>query len=129
VFLTLKRPVGVPYEKYRATRYKLIEVFCLVVRATNPDAKTIVGIATSPFDEPGSGEDLSYLDGSVWTGEMQADALELQKELNILTTNLKRYEARDSEYPEQPLDLAKGRNRNLRCPCGSGKKVKHCFHG
>jgi hypothetical protein len=131
VFMTLKRPSYATLEEYVLVRQELLKAYCMVLRLHHPSAKQIVGIATSPNGEPYSGEDLVCLDGTKFDDEMATEAERLKQEFEILT-NFTRHEYNDREYPVVPppqvklKHRAKGRNRNLLCPCGSGKKVKKC---
>jgi hypothetical protein len=133
VFLSLKRPVDVPAERYRTVRRKLLMAHLTVVRGQHASAKHVVGIATEPLPQPGSGEgwhgeDLAYLDGTEWDEGQQAEAERLSRDLNILT-KARVHRSSDHEYPRPSnINYAKGRNRNATCPCGSGKKVKRCRH-
>lgn len=57
---------------------------------------------------------------------MDRDAIELSRDLDILQET-RPYNMHEKEYPIADLrERKKGRNRNLRCPCGSGKKYKKC---
>ncbi len=147
VFLLMKRSERMDEEDYRIARRNHLYQYCLVVRHLYPDAQDIVGIATDAgFDEYRS-EDLAYLDGRVWTPEMDEDAKILRAEFKILLeTNM----VRQTEY-EYPLEqsprkqkrqarvsspgelfhqpsLQKSYNGNWPCPCGSHRKYKRC-HG
>jgi len=126
VFLTLKPPTDKPYEEYRTVRKNLLQTTCEIVRYKFPEARDIVGIATEPSGIEGSSEDLIYLDGSQWTAELDANAKEFSERFNILKEP-KAYHVRELEYPKTDLkERGKGRNRNTRCSCGSGKKYKNC---
>jgi hypothetical protein len=125
VFMTLKRKPDHDPNKYRVVRHKLLAWCCMVCRMQYPTVTDVVGIATSPRNAEHSGEDLVYLDGSDWTPENDAEAKELQKKWGLLT-NLRQTEFTETEYPPNDVNYAKGRNRNLACPCGSGRKVKKC---
>jgi hypothetical protein len=129
VFLTLKRPTEGAFEQYIRMRQYFLKAYCMVFRLQEPSARHIVGIATAPMGAPHSGEDLICLDGTLWDDDAQAEAEELKREFKLLT-NTRGYGYSDSEYPSLPppakLNYAKGRSRNLLCPCGSGRKVKNC---
>jgi hypothetical protein len=137
VFLSLKRPPNKTSEEYREVRRNFLEAHCLVVRGDDAAAKHIIGIALSPIQkqgttEPWHGEDLMYLDGTQWDDTLQADAERLKGDLEILVKP-RGYEFTDREYPVVTRASAterrpKGRDRNRRCACGSGKKVKNCPH-
>jgi preprotein translocase subunit SecA len=130
--MTLKQPASVAYERYREVRRDMLIAHCMVFRLTQPSARHIVGISTEPAGPGERSEDLVYLDGADWDEETAANAARLQREHRIFV-NVHRHETTDSEYPVRPaaatvLHSAKGRERNLPCPCGSGKKRKKC-HG
>lgn len=135
VFLLLWRPKTESYERFREVRRKLLEAYCMVLRAIYPDAEDIVGIATEDRTALDRSEDAVYLDARVWTEEDQAEALSLQEEFDILR-GYERFDTRVQEYPEVPTPSRsetpptarnmKGRDRNSPCPCGSGKKFKKC---
>jgi len=104
------------------------EAFCMM--ATNveyPDAKDIVGIATEPgVNHASRTEDAIYVDVREWTAKMESEAKSLQEKLGILTRP-KRIHGHAKEYPDVPVEGVKMKKpRNKPCPCGSGKKYKHC---
>jgi hypothetical protein len=134
VFVLLPSLYAKTPEEYREVRYKLLEAYCFVTKLSFPEALDIVGIATESGNPGGSGEDAIYFDAREWTPELEAEAKSLQVDLGLLT-NLTMHSGKEKEYPDtQPLDkhgpsvspLMKGRDRNTPCPCGSGKKYKHC---
>ncbi|MEE3717351.1 SEC-C domain-containing protein [Tumidithrix elongata RA019] len=134
VFLLLPHPPNVDYENYREVRRRFLEACCRVLKVKYPDALDIMGIATEVGMKSKRSEDAIYFDARHWTEEDQADALDLQQDLNLFQ-DLKGYATRIQEYPELPLrgkktyiqpGKMKGRDRNLPCPCGSGKKYKKC---
>jgi len=133
IFLSLKRPSKRSAEQYRSVRREFLMAHCMVLRGLKPSARHIIGIAMEPLPEVESaedwhGEDLAYLDGAQWDKKLQAEAERLGRDLRILT-NMRKHEVTDHEYPpEARVNWAKGRHRNQLCPCGSGKKVKHCPH-
>jgi hypothetical protein len=115
----------------RKVRFAYLEACCKVVKLRYPDAEDIVGIATESGRGASGSEDVAYLDGRIWTKEMEEDTKKIQKELGILINPTKKY-VHDKEYPEsanRSLALKIPKNpRNKPCPCGSGKKYKRC-HG
>lgn len=127
VFLTLKPRKDRTYEEYRTVRCNLLEAYCMATRLKFPDAKDIVGIASEPWShEGGRSEDLICMDATNWSKELEAEALELQSELDLLT-NLRKVESMEPEYPLYRNQMQrKGRNRNKPCSCGSGLKYKKC---
>lgn len=126
VFLVFGRPSYCEsYEEYREARGKLLEGYCLAAKHVFPDAEDIVGIATSPLHETDHSEDSLWLEAREWTAEQAADAAYFHKELGLLT-EVTQHRTSEKEYPE-PRRLLKN-PRNKPCPCGSGRKYKHC-HG
>lgn len=134
VFLALPQPDYASYEEYRKVRGALLEASVLVVKHIHPQAIDIVGIASEPVKaDAGSSEDLIYLDAREWSEEMEDEAIQLQTELGLFESTTLHY-GHAKEYPE--IGQSKGKRnkkrkkigRNERCPCGSGKKYKHC-HG
>lgn len=136
VFMILPHPSGMPYEKYRTGRRNMLQAACWVLKALRPEATDIVGIATEEGSVEEHSEDAVYLDARTWSAEDQAKALRLQQDLDLFKDDLSGYAIRVEEYPNPPdyiagaarpgIPVMKGRNRNLPCPCGSGKKFKKC---
>lgn len=133
VFMILRRPEGLSYEQYREVRQKHLNEYLHVLKTIKPEAQDIVGIAAGPVDNDSS-EDLMYLDARYWTSELQQYGETLRREADILM-DYKRKRALIKTYPDvalrppvDPRKLGKGASRNLSCPCGSGRKFKHC-HG
>jgi len=133
VFMILRRPEGMSYGQYREVRQKHLNEYLHVLKTIRPEAQHIVGIAAGPVDNDSS-EDLLYLDARYWTDELQRYGETLRHEADILV-DYKRKRALIKTYPDvalrPPADLrklGKGASRNLSCPCGSGRKYKHC-HG
>jgi hypothetical protein len=126
VFLLLPVPPGVAYEDYRVARRNFLQSCCAVVRLQYPEAKDIIGIASeSGLNNKGRSEDAIYLDGRHWTQEMAAAAKVHQDELCILKSP-RRLEEQLEEYPSIPVRATEKNPRNKPCPCGSGRKYKHC---
>ena len=115
------------YQKYREVRRFVLEACCKIVRLKYPEAKDIIGIATeSGLNNGGRSEDAIHFDGRFWNDELEKDAIELQTKLGILNTPTRR-NIHITEYPEIPKPGVILKNpRNKPCPCGSGKKFKHC---
>lgn len=133
VFLSLPQPNFTTYEQYREARSSLLQACCMVVKYKFPEALDIVGIASNPVrPDIGSSEDLLYLDGRVWSDELNKEAGRLHQDLGIFASATT-YNIHDQEYPVSASGVARVKQpqkigRNERCPCGSGKKYKHC-HG
>jgi hypothetical protein len=114
---------------YREVRRKMLEACCMVAKLVFPEAQDIVGIAT----ETGSvandhrSEDSLYLDARWWTEEHQAEAVQLQQDLGLLT-NVTKFAGVESEYPTvpvQPPPPMKGRERIAPVPVGVGRSSKN----
>ena len=114
-------------DEYRTVRRNFLESCCAVAKLEYPEAKDIVGIATeSGINSSGRSEDAIYFDARGWNAEMESKARELQEKLGILKKP-RRIEELVQEYPDVPVAGVKMKNpRNKPCPCGSGKKYKHC---
>jgi hypothetical protein len=114
------------YEEYREVRRFFLTACCGVVRLLNSDAEDIVAIATeSGFKNNGRSEDAIYFDGRHWNEELANQAKEFQEKMGILTNPVPLHFHLD-EYPDVPLQTKIKNPRNKKCPCGSGKKYKHC---
>ena len=135
VFLMLWHPPSVSYDHFREGRRRLLEHYCMVLKTMYPDAEDIVGIATEDRTAVNRSEDVVYLDARQWNDELQSEALSLREEFDIMR-EVERVDFRVQEYPDIPkrTPLAtphgarkmKGRDRNLQCKCGSGRKFKKC---
>lgn len=133
IFMIMRYPDGISYEKYRQMRRCYLEAYSHVLKVVYPEAQDIVGIATGPPENENS-EDLLYLDARHWTLEDQREAEILQRETGFLL-KVNRYEGKVKTYPDvarrpsyQSGRGPKGRDRNKFCYCGSGRKFKYC-HG
>ncbi|MGO8948992.1 MAG: SEC-C domain-containing protein [Ktedonobacterales bacterium] len=148
VFLAMSRPSIASHEDYREFRREYLSAHCLVTKLLYPNAQDIVGIATEPggHQDDQSSEDALYFDGRLWDDDMRVEAERLQREVGILT-NVSESHRIERDYPllQQPdtsyvtaqlpprkpkirqMPLT-NRQRNMQCPCGSGRKYKHC-HG
>jgi SEC-C motif len=127
VFLLLPMIHAKTNEEYRNVRRQFLEDCCLVTKLVYPEAKDIVGIATeTDATYVSRSEDSIYFDAREWNAEMESEARVLQKNLGILTKPTKHHE-HAQEFPDVPSAVGKMKNpRNKPCPCGSGKKYKHC---
>ena len=125
-FLLFPIPPGVAHPRYREVRRDFLAACCSVVRLEYPDARDIIGIATeSGLDNHGRSEDALYLDGSHWTLDMEKAARDDKAKLGILISPT-RFEEHVQEYPNIALRSELKNPRNKPCPCGSGRKYKHC---
>jgi hypothetical protein len=129
VFLLLPTIHAKTEEEYRRVRRKFLEGCCVVTKLQNREAKDIVGITTETGDGDGRSEDCLYLDAREWTTDMETHAKEVQARLGILKKP-RQIRQHMQEYPSIPTTAGKVKNpRNKPCPCGSGKKYKHCCLG
>jgi hypothetical protein len=132
-FLLFPVPDGMTHRAYRELREVFLDALLKIVRLTYSDAKDIVAIATeSGLHTTPRTEDAGYLDARDWCDAMQADAVECQQHLGLLTKLTTRHVHTD-EFPVASLDgellVRPPKNpRNKLCPCGSRKKYKRC-HG
>lgn len=126
-FLCLALKAGADIEEYRERRAALTMAYCKVVKLKFPDARYIVGMATeSGLRNGGRSNDLLLLDASEWGEEDEAEAREIQQETGFLL-NPQMSRAREDEYPtERYFSGVRKIGRNEACPCGSGRKNKHC---
>jgi uncharacterized protein YecA (UPF0149 family) len=132
VFLQLYRDNPGDYDtEYRPLRRTILEFACGAAKLKVPHLKKVIGIAIdAPKYFRTNSEDFILLDCENWSDEDQAYYEEANKELRFFQTDaLKQYRKRITEFPKahRPKQPPKP-GRNLRCPCGSGKKYKHC-HG
>lgn len=118
---------NISYEDYRRVRAIYLEGTCMVTKLRYPNAKHIVGIATeSGIDNEGRSEDAMYLDGSIWSPELDDAAKRFQEENGVLI-NPKETRSKDQEYPNVVSKEEFLKNpRNKPCPCGSRIKYKNC---
>ena len=130
IFLILARDKAGSDEDYRLLRQHLLEIYCMMVKLHYPSAEDIVGIAMEPASAPTSSQDAMYLNAHEWTVDDQAEAEALQEEFGLLKT----VNERPMHFDEYPIsqatvagaDKSQKNQRNKPCPCGSGKKYKHC---
>jgi len=127
VFLLLPAIYAKTYDEYRDIRRRLLEDCCLVTKLVYPDAKDIIGIATETDPQlVNRSEDSLYIDAREWDAQMESETKKIQMELGILTRPKKHHEL-IREFPDPGIPSANMKNpRNKPCPCGSGKKFKHC---
>jgi hypothetical protein len=131
VFLLLAQPSFAPsYEMYRDVRLQILMDYCRAVKLKDPKAKDIVGIATEPGWDAHQSTDAVYFDARQFTGQDRIDAQSVVDELGLLK-KVRTFTGREREYPDlqpprSPDAPMKGRERNVPCPCGSGRKFKKC---
>lgn len=131
-------------ETYALMRREYLSDYCYVFSSKNRHIKTIVGIAMQPLHINDSGNfDMVVMSVPDWTKEQVREAEEIRAGWGFQSDdNVRRWERTNYEYPSElqqsrrtGLPIAKQQltrtgshriGRNNRCPCGSGKKYKHC---
>ena len=132
VFLQLYHDNPGDYDtEYRPLRRKILEFACGAAKLKFPRLKKVIGIAIdAPKYSSMNSEDFILLECEKWSGDDQTYYEEANKELRFFQTDaLKQYRKRVTEFPRANKPTLQPKlGRNQRCPCGSGKKYKHC-HG
>ncbi|GAG86557.1 unnamed protein product, partial [marine sediment metagenome] len=132
LFMLLTKLKNIPYEKYRQVRHALLGSHLQILKLEYPEALDIIGVATETGTSEERSEDFIYLDTSKWTVENNKETEKLKKEFISQGLLGKKTMFRSSikEYPDnKPSKIMvgmKGSERNMPCPCGSGKKFKKC---
>lgn len=124
VLLLLPRKAHTQDEDYRNVRRKMLRDYCTIIKADYPEFSHIIGVAHEVAESVYSSEDFVCLDASEWSAEQQIDALQLKKEYKEMHLLAERHLFQKTFFAENKK--MKGRDRNKPCPCGSGKKFKHC---
>lgn len=128
LFLLLPHLPAFTYEEYRTARRNFLEGCVIVAKLEYPKATDIIGIATEAGmnRRDGRSEDLIFLDARDWNADQDKSAKEIQEKFGILKKP-RRIGVHLEEYPGAAISSAGMKNpRNKPCPCGSGKKYKHC---
>jgi hypothetical protein len=130
IFMTLEQPRSVEYDRYRVVGREMMQAYCMAAKLKFPDAQTIIGIATEYGAGPFASYDLMRYEAREFTAADRAEAERL-RDLFRLYTSDRAFESSEYEYPfqgvrPQIIPRMKGSMRNQPCPCGSGKKFKHC---
>jgi hypothetical protein len=121
-------------EEYRDYRLMLLKDFVSVFKMRNQQYTHIIGLAIDPVVWPELGEDLILFDCSDWDGDDQrlaSEAKERLESLGLLSTKRSISISHAEEFPASSSSAyatheLKGKDRNLPCPCGSGRKYKKC---
>lgn len=130
---SLSRPPEIDSEVYRETRSHLLFEYCRAVRNHYAKAIDIYGIGTELNSDGIRSWDVTYFDGSKFTVEDARLSRAFSDEYGVYR-NFHAYHSHSFEYPSEGSDsrslinsrTVKGRDRNRRCLCGSGRKHKHC---
>ncbi len=132
LFLLLPKLKNITLEEYRRVRSEMLVSYLQILKFEHPRAIDIIGLATETGISEKRSEDFIYLDAHKWTVENNKEAEILKKELISHGLLGKRTMFRRSikEYPDSKISKItagmKGNERNIPCPCGSGKKFKKC---
>jgi SEC-C motif-containing protein len=121
------RGTGESESDYREVRRSLLVMLCHVTKLKFPNALDVIGLATeNRFAGDSRSEDALYLDARNWDSQLDNEARDWQQKFGLLV-DVRESRSVVSEFPvtvsppgPNPLNKA--------CPCGSGKKWKHC-HG
>jgi hypothetical protein len=124
------------FDEYRDSRFWMLRGYCRALCLQFPAAETIIGIATELGVQSGQSEDAIYCDGRYFSEQDAAIARHFVDSRGALQ-NLKNAVGLEEYFPTRKVrpdrwtwptvrDRMKGRDRNSSCPCGSGKKRKHC---
>jgi hypothetical protein len=120
------KPQSSEWEAYRNQRRNILRNYALVVMRHYPDAERVIGIATENGTGHGRSHDLLQIERSNWDEELEQEAAEIQERTGWFT-KMRVFRGVEDEYPQGPT-VPRKVGRNNRCPCGSGRKFKHC-HG
>lgn len=134
VFLQLKPMLDKDYDsEYRPFRREMLKIACGVEKMKRPKSKKVIGIAIDAPKYAGTknSEDFALLDCENWTDEDEEYYAEANKILKFFETDTveMKYE-RTYEFPQSKKMSPQNKKigRNEKCPCGSGKKYKHCHY-
>ena len=129
------------HEEYREVRKAMLQDYCIINKLLNQKIELIVGIAYKTRDDGkplnreffSEGQDFIFIDVSDWN---QSDIHEAQKVHDEyvnsgLLVNRKLFLENISEFPEDKTGFRRkydtsGKDRNMLCICGSGKKLIQC---
>lgn len=124
ILFLLPKTAKISDEEYRERRRNMLQDYCRIVKTDFPRVLQVIGIAHESSDTEYSSEDFIYLDASIWSDEDQKEALRLKKEYQSKGLLRKQQYITKTYFGE--ASRMKGRDRNKPCPCGSGRKYKHC---
>ena len=123
--------------EYRQVRQEHLQEYCFLVHSKHRAYRRVVGIASDAADERFRTFDALLVEGEQWTPAMESMAAEIQADLGIsgegpihrigevIQVGPAKKPAGQSQQRVRHRDDGKI-GRNDRCPCGSGKKFKHC---
>jgi len=135
---------GMDDETYARMRRDYLSDYCYVLSSRNRQIKTVVGIGMQPLNTSENGNfDMVVMKSPDWNDERVKEAEEIRKSWGFQSDHsVRRWEKTNYEYPSEirkdrrtgaagakrQLTRSKSHRigRNNQCPCGSGKKYKHC---
>lgn len=128
-------------EEYREVRRGMIRDYCLINKYLDRRINSVFGIACKTREEGerlsfeffSEGQDFVFLNGDDWEENDYLEAMKIHDEYVAygLLVDRSMHMETVNEFPEGSSGLrkkidVKGRDRNLPCICGSGKKIKKC---
>lgn len=108
VFLSFGRPAALTYDDYRAARMHAITVYCHGIQGGMPTLREAVGIASEPFSEAESSQDMMYVDLSQEMSDEERRHWRAEADkLNILRpkSEAQLFRGRIHEFP-MPFDFS-----------------------
>jgi hypothetical protein len=124
-------PNGPEWLVYRENRRSVLLAYCMVVMRHYAAAERVIGIATEAGIEHGRSHDVLQIERVNWNAGLEEEARIIQEKMGWLT-NVQATRGVEDEYPVTPPSMRARHqmkcSRNAPCPCGSGRKFKHC-HG
>ncbi len=128
-------------EEYREVRRGMIQDYCAINKYLNRGVNSVFGIACKTRDDAqgltpeffNEGQDFVFLPGDDWEENDYKEAEKIHNEYVSHGLLVKRSVVMETitEFPEgdsgfrTKIDV-KGKDRNMPCICGSGKKIKRC---
>ncbi|MCO4311348.1 YecA family protein [Pectobacterium versatile] len=129
------------FAEYKEVRRRMIQDYCVINKYLNRRIKNVFGIACKTRDVGqvlsseffNEGQDFVLLYGDDWEERDYLEAEKLHSEYvsHGLMVDRRMFMETINEFPDKnsgfrkKIDI-KGKDRNLPCICGSGKKIKKC---
>jgi uncharacterized protein YchJ len=130
VFLQFYHPNIKDYDNdYRPKRQAFLEAACGAAKNKFPYLTQIVGIVIdAPKHSDINSEDFILMPCATWSDDQRAHCEEVNRHFRFFETDaLRMRRMHVQEFPTKPALLQSSKiGRNEKCPCGSGKKYKHC---
>lgn len=100
---------------YRENRRKALYAYCIVTKYLNPSATDIIGFATETGNPEFRSEDLFYINGRIWSEELQEEARHYHKDLHLLET-INVFQDTVYEFPSEAEYISKKKSRKRHKP-------------